>query len=151
MKPRILIVEDEPGIADTLQYALRTDGFEPAWVATGEEAVAQVQAQPPALVILDVGLPDASGFEVFKRLRALNAEVPVIFLTARSDEIDRVVGLELGADDYVAKPFSPRELVARVRGVALSYAELLLEPGFARRNTVRTRATSSRGANGFAT
>jgi len=116
MKPRILIVEDEPGIADTLQYALRTDGFDPAWVATGEEAVAHVQAQAPALVILDVGLPDASGFEVFKRLREL-ADVPVVFLTARSDEIDRVVGLELGADDYVAKPFSPRELVARVRSV----------------------------------
>jgi len=116
MKPRILIVEDEPGIADTLQYALRTDGFEPAWVATGEEAVAQVQASVPALVILDVGLPDTNGFEVFKRIRAL-ADVPVVFLTARSDEIDRVVGLELGADDYVAKPFSPRELVARVRTV----------------------------------
>jgi two-component system catabolic regulation response regulator CreB len=116
MKPRILIVEDEPGIADTLQYALRTDGFEPAWVATGEEALAQMRAQPPALVILDVGLPDASGFEVFKRLREI-ADVPVVFLTARSDEIDRVVGLELGADDYVAKPFSPRELVARVRSI----------------------------------
>jgi two-component system catabolic regulation response regulator CreB len=73
-------------------------------------------AQPPALVILDVGLPDASGFEVFKRLREAS-DVPVIFLTARSDEIDRVVGLELGADDYVAKPFSPRELVARVRSI----------------------------------
>lgn len=116
MKPRILIVEDEPGIADTLQYALRTEGFEPAWVATGEEAVASVGAEVPALVILDVGLPDTSGFEVFKRIRAL-ADVPVVFLTARSDEIDRVVGLELGADDYVAKPFSPRELVARIRTV----------------------------------
>ncbi|MEO5883228.1 MAG: two-component system response regulator CreB [Caldimonas sp.] len=116
MKPRILIVEDEPGIADTLQYALRTDGFEPAWCATGEEALARIASEPPALVILDVGLPDASGFEVFKRIRA-TSEVPVVFLTARSDEIDRVVGLELGADDYVAKPFSPRELVARVRGV----------------------------------
>jgi two-component system catabolic regulation response regulator CreB len=100
MKPRILIVEDEPGIADTLQYALRTDGFDPAWVATGEEALLQVRTAPPALVILDVGLPDLSGFEVFKRLRE-TADVPVIFLTARSDEIDRVVGLELGADDYV--------------------------------------------------
>jgi two-component system catabolic regulation response regulator CreB len=116
MKPRILIVEDEPGIADTLQYALRTDGFAPAWCATGEEALARIAAEPPALVILDVGLPDASGFEIFKRLRT-TSEVPVVFLTARSDEIDRVVGLELGADDYVAKPFSPRELVARVRGV----------------------------------
>jgi two-component system catabolic regulation response regulator CreB len=117
MKPRILIVEDEPGIADTLQYALRTEGFEPAWVATGEDALVQLQARPPALVILDVGLPDSSGFEVFKRLRVINADVPVIFLTARSDEIDRVVGLELGADDYVPKPFSPRELVARVRSI----------------------------------
>ncbi len=116
MKPRILIVEDEPGIADTLQYALRTDGFEPAWCATGEEALANAMATPPALVILDVGLPDASGFEIFKRLRE-TSDVPVVFLTARSDEIDRVVGLELGADDYIAKPFSPRELVARVRGV----------------------------------
>jgi len=116
MKPRILIVEDEPGIADTLQYALRTDGFEPAWCATGEEALERIGAAAPALVILDVGLPDASGFEIFKRIRA-TSEVPVVFLTARSDEIDRVVGLELGADDYIAKPFSPRELVARVRSV----------------------------------
>jgi len=116
MKPKILIVEDEPGIADTLQYALRTDGFDPVWVATGEDAVAQVRDAAPALVILDVGLPDTNGFEVFKRVRAF-ADVPVIFLTARSDEIDRVVGLELGADDYVAKPFSPRELVARVRSI----------------------------------
>jgi len=116
LKPRILIVEDEPGIADTLQYALRTDGFEPAWCATGEEALQRIGAAAPALVILDVGLPDASGFEIFKRIRE-TSEVPVVFLTARSDEIDRVVGLELGADDYIAKPFSPRELVARVRSV----------------------------------
>lgn len=116
MKPSILVVEDEPGIADTLQYALRTEGFDPCWVATGEAALAHVAVSTPALVILDVGLPDTSGFEVFKQLRA-RADVPVIFLTARSDEIDRVVGLELGADDYVAKPFSPRELVARVRSI----------------------------------
>ena len=116
MKPRILIVEDEPGIADTLQYALRTEGFEPVCCATGEEALVSARADPPALVILDVGLPDTSGFEVFKRLRAIS-DVPVVFLTARSDEIDRVVGLELGADDYINKPFSPRELVARVRGI----------------------------------
>lgn len=116
MKPRILIVEDEPGIADTLQYALRTDGFEPAWAATGEDALAQMRTQAPALVVLDVGLPDINGFELFKRLRELG-DVPVVFLTARSDEIDRVVGLELGADDYVPKPFSPRELVARVRSI----------------------------------
>ena len=114
-KPAVLIVEDEPGIADTLQYALRTEGFEPRWCATGEAALAQ--AQEVALVILDVGLPDISGFELFKRLRVLREDLPVLFLTARGDEIDRVVGLELGADDYITKPFSPRELVARVRSV----------------------------------
>jgi two-component system catabolic regulation response regulator CreB len=116
MKPLILIVEDEPGIADTLQYALRTEGFEPVWCASAEAALAAVAQRAPSLVILDVGLPDMSGFELFKTLRA-RVDVPVVFLTARGDEIDRVVGLELGADDYVAKPFSPRELVARVRSV----------------------------------
>jgi two-component system catabolic regulation response regulator CreB len=114
-RPVILIVEDEPGIADTLQYALRTEGFDPRWAATGEAALQQGGAA--ALVILDVGLPDLSGFEVFKRLRVQNEALPILFLTARADEIDRVVGLELGADDYVTKPFSPRELVARVRSV----------------------------------
>jgi len=104
MKPLILIVEDEPGIADTLQYALRTEGFEPMWCASAEAAMAAVAQQTPSLVILDVGLPDMSGFELFKRLRA-QVDVPVVFLTARGDEIDRVVGLEPGADDYVAKPF----------------------------------------------
>jgi len=112
----ILIVEDEPGIADTLQYALRTEGYELVWAATGEAGLAEAEARAPALVILDVGLPDGSGFDVFRRLRATR-DVPVVFLTARSDEIDRVVGLELGADDYIAKPFSPRELVARVRSI----------------------------------
>ena len=117
--PRILIAEDESGIADTLQYVLKSDGFTPVWCATAEAALAQFALEPPALAILDVGLPDMNGFELFKRLHALpgGAQVPMIFLTARSDEIDRVVGLELGADDYIAKPFSPRELVARVRTV----------------------------------
>ncbi len=116
-KPRILIVEDEPGIADTLRYALTTDGFEPHWFATGEDALAGFDAIDPALVLLDIGLPDGNGLDVFKRLRERSPALPIVFLTARSDEIDRVVGLELGADDYVAKPFSPRELVARVRTI----------------------------------
>jgi len=118
-KPRILLVEDESGIADTLQYVLSTDGFAPVWCSTAEEAIRQFTAEPPALAVLDVGLPDLNGFELFRRLQALpgGAQVPMLFLTARSDEIDRVVGLELGADDYIAKPFSPRELVARVRGI----------------------------------
>jgi len=115
-KPLILLVEDEPGIADTLQYALRTDGFESSWCATAEAALTSVEQRIPDLIILDVGLPDMNGFELFKRLRRI-LDVPVVFLTARSTEIDRVVGLELGADDYVSKPFSPRELVARVRTV----------------------------------
>lgn len=114
MKPKVLIVEDEPGIADTLQYALATDGFEPHWAATGAAALQRQREVPADLVVLDVGLPDLNGFEVFRRLRE-GSDVPVLFLTARADEIDRVVGLELGADDYVAKPFSPRELVARIR------------------------------------
>ncbi|MEJ8845367.1 two-component system response regulator CreB [Variovorax rhizosphaerae] len=121
-KPRILIAEDESGIADTLQYVLRSDGFEPVWCATAEDTIKSFADEPPALAILDVGLPDLNGFELFKRLQGITrasggVEVPMIFLTARSDEIDRVVGLELGADDYIAKPFSPRELVARVRTV----------------------------------
>jgi len=117
MKPRILVVEDEPAIADTIVYALATDDFEPHWCATGADALAAARQQPAALAVLDVGLPDMNGFELFKRLQQLDASLPVIFLTARSSEIDRVVGLELGADDYIGKPFSPRELVARVRTV----------------------------------
>jgi two-component system catabolic regulation response regulator CreB len=113
----ILIVEDEPAIADTVVYALSTDGFSPHWVASGEAALAAAAGTPFALAIVDVGLPDINGFELFRRLQAAHPSLPVIFLTARSGEIDRVVGLELGADDYVAKPFSPRELVARVRTV----------------------------------
>jgi two-component system catabolic regulation response regulator CreB len=115
--PRILVVEDEPAIADTIVYALSTDGFEPQWCATGEAALEAVRARPCALAVLDVGLPDINGFELFKQLQLIERGLPAIFLTARSSEIDRVVGLELGADDYVAKPFSPRELVARVRSV----------------------------------
>ena len=129
-RAQILIVEDEPGIADTLSYALRTEGFEPLWCATGEAALQHLppQAPAPALVILDVGLPDLNGFELFKRIRERAADLPVVFLTARSDEIDRVVGLELGADDYVAKPFSPRELVARVRTVLRRTARAAASP-----------------------
>ena len=117
MKPRVLVVEDEPAIADTIIYALATDDFDPEWCGTGAAALAAIRARPAALAILDVGLPDMNGFELFKQMRQIDALLPAIFLTARSSEIDRVVGLELGADDYVGKPFSPRELVARVRTV----------------------------------
>jgi len=110
----ILIVEDEQAIADSIAFALGKEGFTPHHVMLGEQALAAARELAPALVILDVGLPDISGLDVCRRLRQFT-EVPVIFLTARSDEIDRIVGLEIGADDYVTKPFSPRELVARVR------------------------------------
>jgi len=112
----ILVVEDEPPIAETIVYALQTEGFATRWTTTGRDALAALAEPGLALVILDIGLPDANGFDICREIRRRCA-VPVIFLTARSDEVDRIVGLELGADDYVAKPFSPRELTARVRAV----------------------------------
>jgi len=114
--PHILIVEDEAAIADTLIFALQSEGFTTTWLSLAEQALAEQLRHPADLLILDVGLPDISGFEACKRLRRFS-EVPVIFLTARSEEIDRVVGLEIGADDYVVKPFSPREVAARVKAI----------------------------------
>lgn len=113
-KHRILVVEDEPAIADNIVYALNSEGFEPEWTRTGAAALESFRSTPPALIILDIGLPDTTGFDLCRQIRGESA-VPIIFLTARSNEIDRVVGLEIGADDYVIKPFSPRELTARVR------------------------------------
>lgn len=115
-RPRILVVEDEPSIADNIVYSLESEGFAPFACATGAEALARLQAEEFVLVVLDVGLPDTTGFEICKQLHAIR-NVPVIFLTARSSEVDRVVGLEIGGDDYLCKPFSPRELTARVRAV----------------------------------
>lgn len=116
MAQKILVVEDEPAIADNITYALRTEGFEVAWCSTGEEAIRVLDENGISLMVLDVGLPDLNGFELCKQIRKTSA-VPIIFLTARTDEIDRVVGLEIGGDDYVPKPFSPRELTARVKAV----------------------------------
>jgi len=118
MSPRqtILVVEDEQSIAETITYALQTEGFATLWKTTGRDALAELRAQPVALVVLDVGLPDMSGFDVCREMQKHGAP-PEIFLTARSGEVDRIVGLELGADDYLAKPFSPRELTARVRAI----------------------------------
>ncbi len=110
----ILIIEDESAIADTIAYALKTEGFTPHRSELGGEALERLRRESFRLAILDVGLPDLSGFEVCRRLRTFST-IPVIFLTARSEEVDRLVGLEIGGDDYMAKPFSPRELVARVR------------------------------------
>lgn len=112
----IFIVEDEPSIAQTVQFTLEAEGFATEHFTTGAGCLAALEGARPSLVLLDVGLADGSGFEFFRRIRQLT-EAPVIFMTARGDEIDRVVGLEMGADDYIVKPFSLRELVARVRAV----------------------------------
>jgi two-component system catabolic regulation response regulator CreB len=116
MRTKILLAEDEPSIADNIVYALKTEGFEVVWCPTAEKALAAFAQGDASLVILDVGLPDINGFDVCRQIRKGSA-VPIIFVTARKDEIDRVVGLEIGADDYVVKPFSPRELSARVKAV----------------------------------
>ncbi|AGA90815.1 response regulator with CheY-like receiver domain and winged-helix DNA-binding domain [Thioflavicoccus mobilis 8321] len=112
----ILIVEDEQAIADTLIYALRTEGYVTTHCLLGREGLTHVADGGVDLMILDIGLPDLNGFEICRELRR-TSELPVLFLTARGDEIDRIVGLELGADDYVVKPFSPREVAVRVRRI----------------------------------
>ena len=116
MEKNILLIEDEPGIADNVVYALQSENFVVTWVTAGLEGIAALSQKNFNIVILDVGLPDIDGFEVCRGIRK-QSDVPIIFLTARGDEIDRIVGLEIGGDDYLVKPFSPRELVARVKVV----------------------------------
>lgn len=111
---KILIIEDEKGIADSLVFALQQEGLQTHWSITGAQGLDYLRQNETDLVLLDVGLPDINGFDLLREIRASN-QVPVLFLTARSEEIDRIVGLELGADDYITKPFSPRELMARVK------------------------------------
>ena len=127
-KPVVLVVEDEPAIADTIQYALESEGFACRRVGEGATVLDLLEREPVALVVLDIGLPDVSGIEVCRLIRQKH-DVPIIFLTARSAEVDRVVGLEIGADDYVAKPFSPRELAARVKAVLRRSARAGNRPG----------------------
>lgn len=115
-KERILVVDDEERIRSLVGQYLRAEGYEVAEAASGEEALAKVQSHPPDLVVLDVRLPGVDGFEVLAELRK-RSEVYVIMLTARAEETDKLVGLTAGADDYLTKPFSPRELVARVKAV----------------------------------
>jgi two-component system OmpR family response regulator len=114
---RILVVDDEPNIVDVISMALRFEGFEVESAATGAEAIAAVAARRPQLLVLDVMLPDIDGFEVARRLSSARAQVPIIFLTARDSTEDVVHGLTLGGDDYVTKPFSLEELVARIRTI----------------------------------
>ncbi|MGE5326789.1 MAG: response regulator [Deltaproteobacteria bacterium] len=119
MAQRLAIIEDEKDIVDLVRYNFRKEGFEVASFMRGKESLEQMRRNPPDLVLLDIMLPDVDGFELCKKLRADDRlrDLPVIFLTAKGEEIDRVLGLEIGADDYVVKPFSPRELLARVRAV----------------------------------
>jgi len=113
----LLLVEDDDSIGRLVkQYLEQQDGWRVVWRRTGEEALTELRDQPVRVVVLDIGLPGMDGFEVCRRIRA-GSKVPIVMLTARDEEVDRVTGLELGADDYVTKPFSPRELTARVRAV----------------------------------
>lgn len=128
MKQKILLVEDEQAIADTVIYALQGEGYQVHWTTLGQEALQSLhEDEDIRMVLLDVGLPDGNGFEFCKQIRTFS-QVPVMFLTARNEEIDRIVGLEIGADDYVSKPFSPREVAARVKAILKRSARPLKEP-----------------------
>ena len=116
MKGAILVVEDEQAIAELVHAYLKRDGFGVVWASSGEQAMEELSRHSVRLVVLDIGLPGIDGFEVCRRLRARTG-VPILILSARDEEVDRVAGLEAGADDYVTKPFSPRELVARVKAI----------------------------------
>ncbi|NPD15651.1 response regulator transcription factor [Xinfangfangia sp. D13-10-4-6] len=136
---KILVVDDDPRLRDLVRLAAERAGFSVITAADGQACLTHLAREAPDLIILDIGLPEMDGFETCRRIRQ-RSEVPVLFLTARDDEIDRIVGLELGADDYVTKPFSPRELIARVRAILkrsagqqpsapLQYGRLSLDPG----------------------
>ena len=112
----ILVIEDEQSIVDTVVHSVEREGYKAEWRERGMQGLERIKAGGCDLIVLDIGLPDIGGFELCKAIRAFS-KVPVIFLTARNDEIDKIVGLEIGADDYVTKPFSPRELVARIKSV----------------------------------
>ncbi|WP_170397777.1 response regulator transcription factor [Ruegeria arenilitoris] len=136
---KILLVDDDPRLRDLAGLALERAGFQVITASDGQMAVTHAAREAPDLIVLDIGLPEMDGFEVCRRIRA-RSEVPILFLTARDDEIDRILGLEMGADDYVTKPFSPRELVARVRAIlkrasgsqsspTLTHGRITLDPG----------------------
>ncbi|MEO0342960.1 MAG: response regulator transcription factor [Pseudomonadota bacterium] len=145
---RILVVDDDPGLRQTLMIALERAGFDVRSASDGRQGLIAAERDRPDLIVLDVGLPEMDGFEMCRRLRK-NSDIPVLFLTARDDEIDRVVGLEIGADDYVTKPFSPRELVARINAILkraagivvrenLTHGDIVLDTGAKRCEVGRT-------------
>ncbi|CUK09144.1 Alkaline phosphatase synthesis transcriptional regulatory protein PhoP [Ruegeria denitrificans] len=136
---KILLVDDDPRLRDLVGLALERAGFQVITASDGQNAVTHAAREAPDMIVLDIGLPEMDGFEVCRRIRA-RSDVPILFLTARDDEIDRILGLEMGADDYVTKPFSPRELVARVRAILkrvagprpsqpLTHGQITLDPG----------------------
>src|ERR671934_2648842 len=116
MAGTVLLVEDEPSVGELVRSYLTRDGYRVLWVRSGEEALAELDRHPVRMVLLDIGLPGMDGFDVCRELRR-RSPVPILMLTARDEEPDRVVGLEVGADDYLTKPFSPRELVARMKAI----------------------------------
>ncbi len=135
----LLLVEDDDSIGRLVkQYLEQQDGWRVVWLRTGEEAVAELRRHPVRLVVLDIGLPGIDGFEVCRRMRA-HSKVPIVMLTARDEEPDRVAGLELGADDYVAKPFSPRELAARIKAILRRAEERSEDTVLAARDVVLRR------------
>ena len=151
MRQRIVIIEDERDIVELVRYNFRKEGFEIESFSRGHEGLDYLRRNPTDLVLLDILLPDEDGFEICKRLRADDRlkSLPVIFLTAKSEEMDRVLGLEIGADDYVVKPFSPRELVARVKAVLRRQERVaekreVVEAGALRLDT-RTQEVTVRG------
>jgi DNA-binding response OmpR family regulator len=126
----ILIVEDERAVARGLEYGLQAEGFETVWAATGQQVLDLARSQDPQLILLDIRLPDISGFDVCRQLRAEGKRQPILMLTARDEETDKVLGLELGADDYVVKPYILREVISRVRALLRrAYGELAAPTG----------------------
>ncbi len=116
MEKTVLVVDDEEAILEILEMNLRREGYQVLTSQTGQQALDEVKKREPDLILLDIGLPDLDGFEVCRRIRAFS-EVPVVMVTAREDDVDKIVGLETGADDYVVKPFNPKELMARVKAI----------------------------------
>src|SRR5262245_59107816 len=149
MKPRILIVEDEPGISDNIRFVLESEGLETVRAATGLAAMPVLDEGPVDLIVLDIGLPDINGLDLLREVCRTRA-TPIILLTARTAEIDRGLGLEIGADDYVAKPFSPRELAARVKAV-LRRCQSAVPAGGGSSNGAFTINTSKRTISFFGT
>lgn len=122
---KILLIEDDPAVAESLRDALKQEGYQVSWTARGIEGIRLTQAENPHLILLDIRLPDISGFDVARQMRQMDMRQPILMLTARQDEMDKVLGLELGADDYITKPFSLRELMSRIRAMLRrAYGEL---------------------------